>query len=157
MDIRKLTSGDVDAIVALEKDHAPDPPLYARYDKEALDFIFDNPTTCAAFGIFDNGRLVGWGAYRTQWPAHGNPELGAFEISSIVVDTTYRRQGIGKKLLEYIYSEIKDRIDYKKIYLTVSPKNLGALLLYLNFGFGIYDFKKDVYGPGSDRLYLSRG
>ena len=43
---------------------------------------------------------------------------------------------------------------FTKIYLTVSPLNTGALLLYVKNGFVIFDYKPNVYGPGADRVFL---
>lgn len=153
MKIKELTREHITAIMVLEKDHAPDRPHYARYDKEALNFIFDNPKICHAYGIFGGDDLICWGAYRSGW-SKDNLEEGVYEISSIVVHTDYRRKGLGKMMLDKILKEIRRNQKYKKIYLTVSPLNLGALLLYLKNGFMIYDFKKNVYGEGADRIYL---
>lgn len=156
MELQQLMKASIQDIIALEKVHAPDRPYYAKYDEKALNFIFDNPKICKAYGLFDNGKLIGWGAYRSQWSEYNSKEEGIFEISSIVVDTSYRRKGIGQQLLDKLFDDVKKSKHFKKIYLTVSPKNLGALLLYLNNEFEIYDFKKDIYGPGADRVYLSR-
>lgn len=153
MQIKRLESTHLDAILSLESHSAPQVPIYKPYDQDALNFIFSNSDKCAAFGMFDEERLVAWGAYRSDWNAD-NSQRGVFEISSLVVDRDYRNQGIGGKLLMYIIEQMKDK-NAKKIYLTVSPLNISALVLYLKYGFVIYDYKKDVYGPSVDRLYLS--
>lgn len=153
MKTKGLTRKHIPAVMALEKQHAPDRLNYARYDNKALSFIFDNPKICHAYGIFDGDNLICWGAYRSGW-SKDNLEEGVYEISSIVVHTDYRRRGFGKMMLDKIFEEIKRNQKYKKIYLTVSPLNLGALLLYLKNGFVIYDFKKNVYGERANRLYL---
>lgn len=154
MKIQQLNKENIPDILLLEKHHAPDKPHYAKYDNEALSFIFNNSKTCRAYGIFDDGKLIAWGCYRTNWKDDNLTQEGTYEISSIVVDTTYRRKGIGESLLKKIISEIKKNQNFKNIYLTVSPLNLGALLLYLKNGFLIYDFRKNVYGEGADRVYL---
>jgi ribosomal protein S18 acetylase RimI-like enzyme len=154
MDIKQLNSSNIQAIIQLEKEHAPDRPHYAKYDEKALNFIFNNSQSCRAYGAFDSNELVAWGAYRTNWRDDNLTQDGTYEISSVVVNTNYRRQGIGKMLLNKIIEGIKKNQNFKNIYLTVSPLNLGALLLYLTNGFIVYDFKKDVYGPGADRIYL---
>ncbi|HWS83970.1 MAG TPA: hypothetical protein VN207_06895 [Ktedonobacteraceae bacterium] len=43
----------------------------------------------------------------------------------------------------------------KEIFLTVSPLNFAALLLYLKNGFIISDYRRDVYGLGVDRVYMT--
>jgi len=53
MTIKQLNKENIPNIIQLEKNHAPDKPHYARYDEKALNFIFDNPTTCKAYGIFE--------------------------------------------------------------------------------------------------------
>lgn len=75
-------------------------------------------------------------------------------MSSIVVDKPHRRKGIGRAILNKIIQDINKNQDYTEIYLTIYPDNLAPLLLYLKSNFVIYNYKKDVYGPGSDRLYL---
>lgn len=153
MELHNLSIINIKDILDLERDNAPDKPHYSKYNDEALSFIFDNPKTCKAYGLFDNKKLVAWGCYRTQWKDE-NVQDGVYEISSIVVNKDYRRAGLGKQILYRIIEDIKKSQNYKEIYLTVYPGNLGALLLYLNTGFVIYNYKKDVYGPGSDRVYL---
>ncbi len=153
MKLKELTKGDLSKVIHLEKHHAPDEPYYSRYNETDLNFIFDNSKTCSAIGLFENDKLIGWGSFRTNWHRH-KKEKDVFEISSIVINENYRRKGFGNKILNKIISKLK-RQKFKKLFLTVSPLNIGALLFYINNGFIIYNYKKDVYGKkGSDRLYL---
>lgn len=154
MQLATLRHEDIPLILELESQSAPDKPLYVRYDQEALAFIFNNPDTCDAVGVFDGKKLIGWGAYRTNWKGH-NKEEGVYEISSIVVDKDSRGKGLGTKILQEILKRIQTSQNYKSIYLTVSPQNIPALLLYLKNGFIICDYQKDVYGPDTDRVFLS--
>lgn len=153
MTVQVLTGESIKDILTLEEGSAPKKPFYSQYNDEALNFIFNNPNTCKAFGVYNTDNLIGWGCYRTQWKDE-NVKEGVYEISSIVVHKDYRRNGIGKQILEEIIKSIKNTQNFKEIYLTVYPGNLPPLLLYLKSGFVIYNFKKDVYGPGSDRVYL---
>ncbi|HNQ31306.1 MAG TPA: GNAT family N-acetyltransferase [Candidatus Woesebacteria bacterium] len=143
-------------ILDLEARSAPDVPYYYRYvnDVSALDYIFQHPDICQAFGVYENNVLVGWGSYRSGWAGQNIKGPGIFEISSIVVDIAYRRKGIGKMLLKRIIQELLSKSDCHTIYLTVFPGNTSALMLYLSEGFEIYDYKKDLYGPGVHRVYL---
>lgn len=153
MELLQLSNQNIKEILSLEKESAPDKPYYSKYDEEALRFIFDNPSKCKAFGMYEGNNLVGWGCYRTQWKDE-NIKDGVYEVSSIVVHASYRRKGIGQQILHKIIEDIKSIQDYKEIYLTVYPENIAPLFLYLKSGFIIYNYKKDVYGPGSDRIYL---
>ena len=74
MKLKELTRKNIPNIIDLEKDNAPDKPFYAKYDEKALSFIFDNPQVCKAYGLFDDGKLVGWGAYRSQWSEYNSKE-----------------------------------------------------------------------------------
>lgn len=154
MKLKKLSKRNIPQILDLENNHAPDEPYYSKYTIEDLEYLFNNPNNCIAYGLFDKQKLIGWGSYRTNWHRH-KQEKDVFEISSIVVNKNYRRRGIGQKILNKILSEWKKK-KYSKAFLTVSPYNKGALHLYLKNDFEIYDKKKNVYGvEGSDRLYLS--
>jgi len=155
MRLKKLTTRNIQQIIDLEARSAPDKPYYAKYDLEALNFLFDNPDKCGAIGIFDDKQLIGWGAYRTNWKKH-TKERGSCEVSSIVVDISQRRKGLGSKILDGVLEEIKKNNSVKNVFLTVSPLNISALSLYIRYGFIIYDFRKDVYGPGADRVYLNK-
>ena len=153
MELKQLWHKDIPLIIGLERDNAPDKPLYKKYDEKALNYIFDNPEKCKAYGVFEENKLIGWGAYRNGW-SEDNSEKGVFEISSIVVNASKRGQGIGKMLLDHITKEIQHNANYQKIYLTVSPLNVPALSLYIKNGFVIYDYKPNVYGEGAHRVYL---
>lgn len=153
MKLQKLSKQDISKILDLESYSAPQKPLYSPYDESALNFLFDNPDNSGAIGLFDGEKLIGWGAYRTNWKKSG-PEVGTSEISSVVIDKNHRRKGLGGKVLNEIMRILIEEHDIHKFFLTVSPLNAGALMLYIKTGFVIYDFRKDVYGPGADRVYL---
>lgn len=42
----------------------------------------------------------------------------------------------------------------KSIIATAYPKNVAITILFLKNGFVISDCKKDLYGPGADRVYM---
>lgn len=155
MRLRQLTHTDIPFILELERNHAPDKPLYVKYDEKHLNYIFDNVNKCRAYGVFEGNILVGWGSYSSGW-SEENAKDGVYEISSVLVDTSQRGKGIGKRLLEHIIDEIQKKPNYQKIYLTVSPMNIPALNLYINNGFVIYNYKENVYGEGTHRVYLVR-
>jgi len=154
MKLKKLTRKNISDILLLEKHHTPNEPIYSKYDKKSLNYLFDRPETSKAYGLFDDNKLIGWGSYRTNWYRH-KQEKDIFEISSIVINKKYRRKGLGQKIFNKMLTDWKKQ-ERNKVFITVSPHNTGALLLYLKNGFIVYKFKKDAYGvKGSDRLYLS--
>lgn len=151
--IRKLTTNDIKSILKLEKEAGLKRPFYANYSRKGLEYIFDNTNKCGAWGAFDNSNLIGWSAYRSDWNKDSK-QKGVYEMSGLVVDKAYRRKGIGLKLFNKRLKELLKKEDLKKIYATTYPLNKPLLILYLNNGFIIYDYRKDVYGKGGDRIYM---
>lgn len=152
MKIVKLSIEDIDSILELEKVGAPAPHMYYAYDEKALKNLFSN-NQGEAFGVFDKERLIGWASYRFPWNDYNNEE-GIYEMSSMVVDPKFRRKHVGITLFNHRLEIIKAKPDMKMIYATAHPANTPIICLYLNNGFIIYDFKKDKYGPGADRVYM---
>lgn len=153
MKIQKLDRSYIDQILELEASSAPKIPIYFKYDKEGLDMLFDHLDTSGVFGAFDGDKLIGWASYRSGFGLEKS-EPGEYAMSSMVVHSDYRRQGIGTKLFHARLSEIKQKPDVRKVIATAYPKNRAIIILFLQNGFYISDFKKDLYGPGADRIYL---
>lgn len=151
--IRELTKDYIDKILELESDSAPQLPVYYPYDRETLENDIFGGKDSKAFGAFDKDKLVGWGAYRYAEKENGI-DKGVYEMCSLVVDKKYRRHGIGLKLFNIRLQELLKKKNLTKIYATNYPKNIPIILLYLNNGFVIYDYKKNVYGEGGDRIYV---
>lgn len=146
--IRKLGREDTSLIFELERNHTPGKPIYVLITQDDLDFIFDHPQSSQAFGFFDREELIAWGAYAGH-------EGKRFEISPVFIHTDYRGKKLGEKLFKMLCEEIQKHSP-QEIFLTVSPKNTPALMLYTKNGFEIYDFQKDVYGPNTDRLFMRK-
>lgn len=147
MQVINLTKKDIQNILRLESVSAPEKPDYVKYSEEELQDLFNKSQTWSVFGIYLDNELVGWSSYRKK-----NTNL--YEISSVVVSKGHRGKGLGKALLTRAVKEILNNHNDAEIYLTVYPQNLNALVLYLKNNFVVYDFKKDYYGPGADRLFL---
>lgn len=151
--IKTLSSKDADRIIEFESHCGVKLPAYYPYDRESLDsYIFKNKDA-EAFGAFEGDVLVGWSAYSCM-EKEDDTDKGVYEMCGLVVDPKYRRRGIGLKLFKIRLKKLLKKDGLTKIYATNYPKNSPILILYLNNGFVIYDFKKDVYGPGGDRVYL---
>lgn len=147
MQVINLTKKDIQNILKLESISAPEKPDYVKYSEEELQDLFNKSQTWSVFGIYSDDELVGWSSYRKK-------DKNLYEISSVVVDKDHRGKGLGKALLVHAAKEILNNHNGAEIYLTVYPQNLNALVLYLKNNFAVYDFKKDYYGAGADRLFL---
>tara|TARA_Y100001933_G_scaffold80098_1_gene81380 strand:+ start:74 stop:505 length:432 start_codon:yes stop_codon:yes gene_type:complete len=73
------------------------------------------------------------------------------EIRYLAVHPSYKRRGLGKKLIYRIFKECKNE-NIKRIFLEVSLKNKPALSFYDNFGFETINIRKRYYKDGSDAL-----
>ena len=73
------------------------------------------------------------------------------EIRYLSIHPSYKRRGLGKKLIYKIFNECKDE-NIKRIFLEVSLKNKQALSFYDYFGFETINIRKKYYKDGSDAL-----
>ena len=74
-----------------------------------------------------------------------------FEVDYIVVDSQYRRKGIGKKLLESIIN-----LNPENITLEVREDNIPAINLYKKMGFEIVSKREKYYGNIDGLLMIRR-
>ena len=78
------------------------------------------------------------------------------DISNIAVFPEYRRQGIGRRLLEGAF-EVAEKGGAESISLEVRPSNCGAIELYRSVGFEEVGLRKNFYrNPTEDGLILSK-
>ncbi|MBO4927070.1 MAG: ribosomal protein S18-alanine N-acetyltransferase [Clostridiales bacterium] len=95
----------------------------------------------------ESGELVGY--YALQYV------LDEAEIAIIAVKRKFRRQGLGKLLLEEIRNFCKER-DIKVIHLEVRSENEAAVHLYRTFGFDEVGRRKNYYEAPKDDALLFR-
>ena len=69
---------------------------------------------------------------------------GEGEITNVAVKSSYRRQGIGGKLLETLYEEAK-ALHTREFFLEVRESNEAAIGLYSRQGFGKEGVLKNFY------------
>ena len=82
-------------------------------------------------------------------------EPGAVCFMSLVVQPTFRGQGIGRELVERVLANCEAR-GYRSVWLTVDATNLPAIKLYSNFQFTQTDRVPEYFGPERDRLVMER-
>ena len=95
------------------------------------------------FGYFEHDELRGF--------IHLIKLVDELEIINIVVDKKYRNQGIGSKLLEYVFSNV-DGI--KNVFLEVNVNNKNAIKLYEKYDFKLINIRNNYYG--NDDCYVMR-
>jgi putative acetyltransferase len=109
--------------------------------------VYFDPTTDDLFTLFsksgseywiaeDDGRIIGGcGIYPT-----GNLPDDCAELVKLYLLSTYRKQGIGRQLLEMSVESAK-KLGYKQLYLESLPELGKAISLYEKEGFRFIDHK----------------
>ena len=96
-----------------------------------------------AIGIYSNNSILGVCVFHKIYDE--------VEIRYLSVHPSYKRRGIGKKLIYKIIEECKND-NIKKIFLEVSLNNKQAINFYNYFGFETIRVRKKYYKDGSDAL-----
>lgn len=98
--------------------------------KDIINSDYEN-----VFGYYIDNKLVGF--------IHISKLYENMDIINIVVDASYRRQGIGSKLLNFIISLFDD---CKTILLDVNENNKDAIDLYKRNNFKVINIRTKYYG-----------
>lgn len=138
--IRQMVEADAKAAECLEKDNFSEPwTENAFLETLRLDYAY----YCIAE---HEGRLIGLCGLRDI--------AGEGEITNVAVDASYRRRGVGARLLTHILDKGKKR-GINAFTLEVRAGNRPAVSLYEKFGFLIEAVRKDFYAnPGEDALIM---
>lgn len=132
---RKFNVKDMRRILEIEKSAFPKSP-YSEYIFR--HFYFTNPE---GFLICEkDGVVVGYAMFY---------DYGY--VVSLAVDEGFRREGIGKRLME----EVINRCKGNKIFLEVRKSNKGAQEFYHSLGFKVVGVIPLYYGH-EDALMMSR-
>ncbi len=109
--------------------------------------VYFDPTTDDLYTLFqmphsiywlaeDDGKIIGGcGVYPTQ-----NLPEGCGEVVKLYLNASYRKQGIGRQLLEMSIESAKE-LGYKQLYLESLPELGKAISLYQKEGFRFIDHK----------------
>ncbi|MDD6037228.1 MAG: ribosomal protein S18-alanine N-acetyltransferase [bacterium] len=138
MIVRKMTTEDLDEVVALEAavfsmPWSHDGFLTALERDDALFVV-----------AYDDGVLGYCGAYLTQDEA---------EITNVAVSPGVRRRGIGAALLDALTEELEQKGIFR-IVLEVRESNDAARLLYEKKGFDIVGTRKNFYERPRENAYV---
>lgn len=140
MKIRTWTYMDILRISELEKECFPQYPW-------SFQMLADSFSSEHFYGLLaeENGEAVAYGSMSFN----GDDA----DIDNIAVSENYRRNGIGKALLEGLVEEAKKR-NVHKMFLEVRVTNAPAQILYLLHGFkGIY-VRSRYYPDGEDAIVM---
>jgi ribosomal protein S18 acetylase RimI-like enzyme len=113
----------------MEKDLSHDALRLALHDDAPHDFFigaFDGPTLAGMVGLK--------GAYRPK-------ECHTATVVGMMVDASYRRQGVGERLMRDLLVHVKTLPALEQLVLTVTEGNASAQNLYARCGFVVYGLR----------------
>ena len=121
--------------------------IFREFKIDRPGTVYFDPTTDDLYSLFqtprsiywiaeDNGKIIGGcGIYPTQ-----NLPEGCGELVKLYLLSTYRKQGIGRKLLEMSIESAKS-LGYSQLYLESLPELGKAISLYEKAGFRFINSK----------------
>ena len=133
-----------------EQLHAVDVRVFGRlaYPYFTLRQLFDAFPECWLVAARPSG-LVG---YSLGMPSTDRSHAWLFGLA---VDPRYRRLGCGRLLTKETLN-LLGTMRVENVSLTVEPANEPAIGLYREFGFSMTEHRQDYFGPGEDRLVMTR-
>jgi ribosomal-protein-alanine N-acetyltransferase len=141
LSFRSMTRVDLDEVMAIERSSF-------TYPWSARFFLQEIAAQCARPIVAEiNGRIVG---YILFWIL---PD--AVDIHNIAVHPDYRRQGIGRQLLDQAITSARTRASLR-VTLEVRKSNLSAQKLYESQGFAVTGMRKGYYSDdGEDAIAMA--
>lgn len=97
------------------------------------------------FGAFCGEELAGYIGGRTI--------AGETEIFNVAVAPKFRRNGLGKALIEKFIETVREK-ETEQIFLEVRASNLPAINLYEKNGFAFFGIRKDYYDDPKENAIL---
>ena len=137
-----MTAQQVHQVAALEKRCFHDP-----WSENSVASELQNPLSLWLVAM-DGERLAGYVGSQTV--------LGESDMMNVAVDEDYRRQGVGKMLIEALMEYLKAREGHC-LTLEVRDSNTPARNLYASLGFSQIGRRKNYYrNPREDALILRK-
>ena len=137
--LRLATESDLPAVLAIEQTSFPQPWTSVAFRNE-----FKNPYS-HLWVLEERTLIIG---YICTWFIDDEGE-----IANVAVLPAYRRQGIGRFLVQHALQEAKKR-GVRSLSLEVRSSNFAAVDLYRSFGFEEVAVRKKYYKNGEDALLM---
>lgn len=136
--VRRLAPGDGTHYRQIRLEalrNAPD-AFGSSYETEAikdLSHFEERVASGCIFGAFDNGKIIGMaGFYQQSGPKQSHKGV----LWGMYVNSSCRRSGAGRKLVQRVISHATDVVDL--VTLSVIIGNESAIALYSSMGFRTY-------------------
>ena len=137
--LRLATESDLPAVLAIEQTSFPQPWTSVAFRNE-----FKNPYS-RLWVVEERTLVIG---YICTWFIDDEGQ-----IVNVAVLPAYRRQGIGRFLVQYALQEAKKQ-GVRSLSLEVRSSNFAAIDLYRSFGFERVAVRKRYYENGEDALLM---
>lgn len=153
---RQLEKKDNPEIAALIRS------VFREFGVDRPGTVYFDPTTDDLHSLFqtpgsvywiaeDDGKIIGGcGIYPTE-----NLPEGCAELVKLYLDASYRKQGIGRRLLEKSVGSAKD-MGYRQLYLESLPELGKAISLYQKQGFSFIDHKMGDEGHFGCTIWMMK-
>jgi GNAT superfamily N-acetyltransferase len=135
--VRSAEPGDVAAMAELFREmdefygETITEPATTKID-QINSVLFADPPLAYAILAWDGSNLVGMAAYSFLWPAALTTK--SLCLKELYVSKNYRRHGIGKLLMEYVFKAAIDT-DCSRVEWTTDEDNAEAQRFYRKLGF----------------------
>ncbi len=140
--IFQMTAAQIPQVAALEQCCFADP-----WSENSVASELQNPLSLWLVAM-DGERLAGYVGSQTV--------LGESDMMNVAVDGAYRRQSVGKMLIEALMEHLKARGSHC-LTLEVRDSNTPARNLYASLGFSQIGRRKNYYrNPREDALILRK-
>ena len=131
VELRRLETGDLDAVEEIERESYPTPWSRAMFAAE-----LQKPSSLAIGAYHDGGELVGYAIVSRY--------VDAWHVMTIAVVPDFRRRGIGRSLLERLF-EVTATDPRRGYTLEVRVSNAEAIRLYERLGFEPRGIRRGYY------------
>ena len=137
-----MTNAHISQVAELEKIC-----FHTHWSENAIAGELINPLSLWIVAV-DNGNVIGYVGSQSV--------LGEADMMNLAVDERYRRQGIGRCLVETLVFHLKQN-DVKQLTLEVRKSNVSAISLYGALGFTQVGYRPNYYtNPKEDALILRK-
>ncbi len=141
LEIKKMTSAHIEEIAMLEKECFSSP-----WSEDGLKTELDNKFA-RFFVAFSGDKIAGYiGSHNV---------LGEVYITNVAVFPEFRRNGVGKTLVDFLIDEMKAE-NANFVTLEVRKSNMNAISLYEKCGFqNVGERKKFYEKPVEDAILMT--
>lgn len=139
--LRYMTLADLDAVVRIEKASFTSPWSRRAFIAE----LSQNRLYSHVFVALLDDRVVGFLCFHYV--------INEAHIINLAVDPRYRRQGIGRRLLQHVLTRARD-LGIIQVGLEVRASNQAAQALYSQLGFQTLGVRRRFYTDNGEDAYV---